>query len=314
MAATLEELEQRLAHLRTELRGAVRARNKAETTRIRRALREAEAAWEQALEAEAGPDAEALLPEAASPASPSAGVPGRKERPAHGSIPVREQVHQALTLLGAPASPKLISSTYEAFFTEPLVATKLASLRRDEERSFTAQGYARPYYICAALTHDRLVPARGLLALSTWPVERRIIGPLSPRADFLTHAVGTAEQIQRLATAGHRAPDAAWRLLRRFALTIPGACDAAAAEPDPARVIAAAQAEAAVHQQEDGQQRQAAAQRARARLADVQQLFGAAPMRDALRDASGSMRYPLFTAAVTADAARADEPPKTFPK
>ncbi|OIK23404.1 hypothetical protein [Streptomyces malaysiense] len=290
MAASLEELEQRLSHLRTELRGAVRARDKAETARIRRALREAEAAWEHALETEAEADGEALAAEPpASQTSAITGAPRRTERPAHGSIPIREQVHQALTLLGAPASPRLISSTYEAFFTESLVATKLASLRRDEERSFTAQGYARPYYICAALTHDRLVPARGLLALSTWPVERRIIGPLSPRADFLTHAVGTAEQIQRLTTAGHPAPDAAWRLLRRFALTIPGAYDAAAPEPDPARVIAAAHAEAAVHQQEDDQQRQAAAQRARTQLSDVQQLFGAAPMRDALRDASGTL-------------------------
>lgn len=120
-------------------------------------------------------------------------------------------------------------------------------------------------------------------------MERRIIGPLSPRTDFLTHTVGTAEQIQRLTTAGHPAPDAAWRLLRRFALTIPGAYDAAAPQPDPARVIAAAHAEAAVHQQEDDQQRQAAAQRARTQLTDVQQLFGAAPMRDALRDAGGTL-------------------------
>lgn len=224
------------------------------------------------------------------PAPTTAGQPRtRRTRPTQSPIPVREQVHQSLTLLGAPASPKLISSTYEAFFTEPLVATKLASLRRDEERSFSAQGYARPYYICAALTHDRLVPARGLLALSTWPVERRIIGPLSPRADFLTHAVGTAEQLQRLTKAGHPAPDAAWRLLRRFALTIPGAFDASASEPDPARVISAAHAEAAVHQQEDDQQRRTAAQRARSQLADVQQLFGAPPMRDALRDASGTL-------------------------
>ncbi|MFG2952367.1 hypothetical protein ACGF5O_01385 [Streptomyces sp. NPDC048291] len=290
MSASLEELEQHLSHLRTELRGAVRARDKAETTRIRRALREAEAAWERALEAEAGPDTEALPPEAETRTPPtSRGESRHPQRAAHGSIPIREQVHQALTLLGAPASPKLISSAYEAFFTEPLIAAKLASLRRDEERSFTAQGYARPYYICAALTHDRLVPARGLLALSTWPVERRIIGPLSPRTDFLTHAVGTAEQIRRLATAGHPAPDAAWRLLRRFALTIPGACDAAAPEPDPARVIAAAHAEATVHQQEDDQQRRAAAQRARSQLADVQQLFGAPPLHDALRDASSSM-------------------------
>jgi hypothetical protein len=175
---------------------------------------------------------------------------------------------------------------YEAFFTEPLVATKLASLRRDEERSFSTQGYARPYYICAALTHDRLTPARGLLALSVWPLERRVIAPLSPRADFLTHAVGTAEQIQRLTAAGHPPSDAAWQLLRRFALNIPGAYGSD--DVDPARVISAARTEAAVHQESDTAERRAAADRARARLTDIQRLFGAAPLHDALRDAGGA--------------------------
>ncbi|MFC8389825.1 MULTISPECIES: hypothetical protein [unclassified Streptomyces] len=285
MTASLEELEERLAELRARLREARRARDTSAASGIRRELRVVEEAWERALDAE-----EAAAPEPGEQRSPiRAAAPRpapREKRSTQGAVPIREQVHQSLTLLGAPAAPKLISSVYEAFFTEPLVATKLASLRRDEERSFSAQGYARPYYICAALTHDRLTPARGLLAVSVWPLERRVIAPLSPRADFLTHAVGTAEQIQRLTTAGHPPSDTAWQLLRRFALNIPGAYESD--DIDPARVISAARTEAAVHQESDTAERRAAADRARARLTDVQQLFGAAPLHNALRDAGGA--------------------------
>ncbi|MFE0427313.1 hypothetical protein [Streptomyces sp. NPDC058953] len=311
MAASLDELEERLSELRTRLRAATRTRDAEAKQRIRAALRETEEAWEAVLaEEDEGSRADGAPPGSAAPTEPGptgpagpgrtavpagkdphAGPPARAEgnggrvntpagaRARTATIPVREQVHQALTLLGAPASPKLISSVYEAFFSEPLIATKLASLRRDEERSFTAQGYARPYYICAALTHDRLTPARGLLAVSTWPLPRRIVGPLSPRTDFLTHAVGTAEQILRLDSAGHPPGELAWRLLRRFALTIPGAYEGDHGRPDPARVMAAARAEAAVHTDADRRERESAAARARGRLPDAQQLFGAPPLR-----------------------------------
>lgn len=294
MTASLEELEEHLSLLRTRLRNARRARDNAAASRVRGELREAEAAWERALdaeeEAESAPQGKQVAL-AAEAVQPTASIPAKRrqqgrKRSMQAAVPAREQVHQSLTLLGAPAAPKLISSVYEAFFTEPLVATKLASLRRDEERSFGAQGYARPYYICAALTHDRLTPARGLLSVSVWPLERRIIAPLSPRVDFLTHAVGTAEQIQRLSAAGHPPSNAAWQLLRRFALNIPGAYDSN--DLDPQRVISAAHTEAAVHQMSDDAQRRTAADRARTQLNDCQQLFGAAPLHNAVRGAGGA--------------------------
>jgi len=36
----------------------------------------------------------------------------------------------------------------------------VTSLKRDEERSFRLAPYARTYYICAALSADRLAPSR----------------------------------------------------------------------------------------------------------------------------------------------------------
>jgi hypothetical protein len=213
-------------------------------------LRRAQAEWDEAVE---------RLDEEAPPAPPAAAGP---------LLPIREQVHQALTLLGGPAAPRLILTVHRAFFAGQLVPARLTSIRRDEERSFRAAPHARAYYLCAALTADRLAPARGLLAVSTWPLDRRVIGPLSPRVLYLTAAIRVADTLRRLP---HASPDA-YRLLWRFAANIPGA--PSGTSPDPAEVADAAQAELAVHEPEDATHRLAAAARARAQLDDAGQLFG----------------------------------------
>ncbi|MEO3751834.1 hypothetical protein [Streptomyces sp. B6B3] len=269
MSQSVDELEARMADLRAQVREASRTGDKSARQRLRAELREVNAAWEDALDREAG-EADVAATRGPEPPRPTASA----APPSGMSVPVREQAHQALTLLGAPASPKLISAAHEAFLTGPIVTTKLGSLRRDEERSFNAQPYARPYYVCAALTHDRLGPARGLLAVSTWPLERRIIGPLSPRVDFLTHAIRVAEEIQRVRADGRDPGAHAWRLLRRFAVNVPGADDGSD-PPDPERVAERAAGEVRVHADADAAERREAAVRTRDQLPDVQQLFGA---------------------------------------
>jgi hypothetical protein len=270
-----ESLERRIGALRTAVREAVLAGDRDRAAAMRRDLRQAEQDWEDALtQAEAASQAEAAAPAQAAPsatdqpaAEPGPGLSaGRDPAPL---LPLREQVHQALSLLTVPAAPRLIATVHEAFFSGTFATARLTSLKRDEERSFRSAPFARPYYICAALTADLLAPARGLLAISTWPMERRVIGSLSPRVDFLTAAIRVAEAIERL-------PDpvpATRRLLWRFAASIPGAA-AAAAQLDPRTVRQAAAAELDVHQAADQHVRQAAAQRARAQLDDAQQLFG----------------------------------------
>ncbi len=228
---------------------------------LRAELRQAEHAWEEALAAiEALADGYALA--------------GAEERPlgirqTAPLFPVREQVHQALTLLSVPAAPKLIVAVHEAFFGGEIVGARLTSLRRDEERSFNAAPLARPYYICSALTASLLSAARGLLTISTWPMSRRVIGPLSPRVDFLTAAIAVAEHVGRLAEPG----PAASRLLWRFAANIPGAAEGFDVMK-PSAVAHAAEAELAVHIEADRADREAAGRRARHQLSDVEQLFG----------------------------------------
>ncbi|MEU7822456.1 hypothetical protein [Catellatospora sp. NPDC049133] len=248
-----EALERRIDELRTAVRQAVSAGD-AERARVLRAeLRRAENEWDQALEDIAEQQAEKATP----------------VRPTAPLLPLREQVHQALVLLGAPAAPKLIIAVHEAFQVGEMVPARLTSLRRDEERSFRSAPNSRPCYLCPALTYDLLAPARGLLAVSTWPMERRIVGPLSPRVDFLTSAIRLAEHVERLPNPS----PAAIRLLWRFAANIPDA----AAGPDgtsPSGVLRAAKAELEIHADADRSHREAAAKRAKKQLDNVSQLFG----------------------------------------
>ena len=213
------------------------------------------------------------MPDTARRATPASGPQALAPplEPAGSLLPLREQVYEALSLLQVPAAPKLIATVHEAFFGSTFPTTKVTSLKRDEERSFRTSPFARPYYICAALSADYLSPSRGLLAVSTWQLERRVIGSLSPRVDFLTAAIRVADAIERIPTP----PLTARRLLQRFAASIPGASGEIRDQVNPGVVRQAADAELSVHSEADSRMRKEAADRARRQLADAEQLFGA---------------------------------------
>ncbi|MCP3785291.1 hypothetical protein NLX85_18155 [Micromonospora sp. A3M-1-15] len=250
MTSSAEALERRIDELRAAVRKAVTGGERERAKVLRGELRKAERQWEEVLDE-------------------LAEQPVAVRRQTGPLLPLREQVHQALTLLGAPAAPKLVIAVHEAFHMGEMIPARLTSLRRDEERSFRSAPHSRPYYLCAALTADLLAPARGLLAVSTWPMVTRVIGPLSPRVDFLTSAIRLAEHLDRIPDPGPQAR----RLLWRFAANIPGA--AASADAMTAAAVAeAAEAELEIHRDADRSHREAAAKRAREQLDDVEQLFG----------------------------------------
>ncbi|MEV8516701.1 hypothetical protein [Dactylosporangium sp. NPDC051484] len=252
----IELLERRIDRLRGDLRRAATTGDRAQARTLRAELRRVEHAWDAAL------------------AELEDRTPAARQHPAPPILSIREQVHHALTLLSVPAAPKLIIAVHDAFFPGELVAARLTSLRRDEERSFKVAPYGRPYYLCPALTADLLSPARGLLAISTWPLETRVVGPLSARVDFLVGAIKVAERVAQLPDDAHDAR----RLLWRFAAGIPGAAPAGGGGPgpvDPATVAGRAQAELDVHIEADAADRAAAAARAHDRLDGAETLFGA---------------------------------------
>lgn len=273
---SVEDLEVRISALRTAIRQAVRNGDSERARSLRLDLRHAEELWEAALDVEADEAEPTGSPFAQSP-------PGAQERARAGSlIPLREQVHEALSVLQVPAAPRLIATVHEAFFATTFPTARLTSLRRDEERSFRVAPFARPYYICAALTADSLIPSRGLLAISTWPMERRVIASLSPRVDFLIAAINVAEAIEHIPEP----VPAARALLARFAANVRGSSDTGGSlrpgggRVDPGAVIRAARAELEVHAGADSRARAEAARRARETLDEVQRLFGAASFRD----------------------------------
>jgi hypothetical protein len=247
MSDGLDDLERRIDELRAAVRTAMRVKDGASARTLRAELRSAERAWDALVSGE---------PPQAKPEPPRL-------------VTVREQVHQGLRLLGASAQPRLIVAVSDTFFGGTIRSSQLTSLRRDEERSFRSSPFGRPYYLCAALT-DRLSPARGLLTLSSWPIERRVVGPLSPRVDFLTCAIAVAEHESESERAA--------RLLVRMARNIPGATDGTLGPQDPARVIAAARAELRVHADRDTRDRAELAGRAASQLGDTARLFGAATL------------------------------------
>lgn len=210
-------------------------------------------------------------------------LPGTAAAPGHrAALPVREQVGRVLGLLGRPTAVSMIRDVAASRFGDQIPGPRLASLRRDEHRSWRSayRGQAddgptaragRPVYVVPALTYDRFAPVRGQLALSSWSLEQRLVAPASHRVDVL-HAV------DRLAAELAGSPDASWapdveRLLWRLAATVPGAADTVGAL-DPDAVQRAAAAELAQLEDDDRQERVAAAERARAQLTTEQQLFG----------------------------------------
>ncbi|WP_414166375.1 hypothetical protein ACMATS_00225 [Streptoverticillium reticulum] len=257
MHGHLDALEARMQQLQRDMRQAHLNHDSARVRALSGELKRTQNAYNALFGSDDAPEATPPQPRPA-------------DEPDGAGLPAREQVHQVLTLLTVPAAPKLLNQVHEAFFSGPLNTARLAAVRRDEERSFRSSPNARAYYICSALTADLLAPARALLALSTWPLEQRVVGPLTHRVHFLTSALRLAE------AAAARTDDALQRepirrLLLHYNRNIPGCPTQGPLDLDALRHSAAA--ELAIHADDDADARTEAARRAQ-QLADVERLFG----------------------------------------
>jgi hypothetical protein len=186
----------------------------------------------------------------------------------------RQVVAGALAEIGVACRAKIVTDYAEARFGQRVEPRTLAALRRDERRAWDKSS-ARPTYIVPALEGRYFQPVRGLLTLSDWPLERRLLGPWSERAD---HLAATAQLARQLAWLSERDTTVAERLapvVAGMASSIPGAIGGDGPGLDTARVEAAAEAERQPLAERDEPWRKDAAARARNQLPREQQLWGA---------------------------------------
>jgi hypothetical protein len=243
MSEALDSLEREMEQLRRTVRTAHAEQDMPKVQDACEQLRRAEGAWYARI-GQSSPRITAELP----------------------PLRTKEQMRQALAMIGAPAAPKTIRTVNLAFTGTDLPWSSLASVRRDEERRYASTSGADGY-ICPALNGDSFVPLRGLYALSEWPLEQRLRTPLSARVDFLT-------MVTRLATHEQSTTASVQELLRRLADEVPGTT-VNGRTPLSAALTRAADTELRSIHPTAQAQRKAAAQLARRKLDPFQQIFGA---------------------------------------
>ena len=191
----------------------------------------------------------------------------------------RDVVVAALSELGAPSSPKLLSTYAAARFGAQVRPSSLASVRRDERRAWRSPRSERPVYLAPALEASRFTPLRGFLTLTDWDLDRRIMGPRSARVDYLRATREVARHYKWLTETGAdpKAVDRMAHLVGDLARTLPDVGDAEG-RPVAEDVERAVTAELSLLEPDDLAYRGAAADRARKQLDGEQQTWGAAPL------------------------------------
>jgi hypothetical protein len=203
----------------------------------------------------------------------------QSRRPALSKAPsMRERAIAAVMELGVPAAPKLIAAYSEALTADAFDLRAIASIRRDEQRSWTS-GARRETYLVPALEGPWFVAARGRFALSQWPLWQRIIGPLSPRVDHLSVCLHLCDRVE---AGGLPASQRMRALLAEYARSVPGAVEnpwESEERVDATRVRESIVAELNQIRVEDESSRKREAERAMRSLDEVQQIWGGAVPR-----------------------------------
>ena len=214
--------------------------------KLRETHRERDAAAE-------GPRREPQQDESTAAKPPAAGAGGPQKR---------EYVLLALEELGRPASPALISTLIKGIWNAEVQASQFASIRKGDERAWARGRRARPLIVPALNAFDLSARPR-TYAVSTWPAARRVMGPLSDRADALRIFLSAAQRCDNK-HAG------AWRTVMNaiatdFRLGGPG--------KETKRMVEDAERALGAIGDDDARERQIAAERL-GRLSERWQLFG----------------------------------------
>jgi hypothetical protein len=188
----------------------------------------------------------------------------------------RDTIVEGLIELDAIASPRLLSNYLSARFSRSFSPRQFSSVRRDEREAWKRPASSRRALVVPALEGRFLTSVRGLLAVSTWPTWRRIVGPRTGRVELLRTARNVLEQREWLAGTDKHAAARMDRLLVTLVRTVPGALDGWAVSKKE-RTREAIERELGVLQGADEDWRKQAAERAEAELDEAGLLWGVRP-------------------------------------
>jgi hypothetical protein len=178
--------------------------------------------------------------------------------------PTREIVLDVLDELKVPVPPRVISEYCMATLNLGVPATRFGSLRRDEERAYARDSYARPAWVVPGVNSVGLSPIPRLVASSAWEPECRIIAARTLRVNHLKVLLAL---IQKANQTNGTSNERLLALTLRFAAWIP------AENKTLDAISAAARSELSLLEPDDLQQRKASAEQL-ARLPVQFQLWG----------------------------------------
>jgi hypothetical protein len=217
--------------------------------------------------------AQARSTHASTPVRPANRSRGASLARGEGRESVRSLAISSLTEIGVPVSPRAVAEYALLRFGKSIDHRALASIRRDEQRAWSSSRTKRAAYIVPALEGTRFFAFRGKVAVSDWPLTRRLIGPWSERIDHLIATTNLARQLAWLKEADPRAGEALARLVAAYATSVPGALRPPH-EVDPVRIEEAASAELQAIGLKDEEWRAKAAERAAEVLSEEEQMWG----------------------------------------
>jgi hypothetical protein len=187
----------------------------------------------------------------------------------------RDLVIAALGELECLCSPRLVAQYVTARFSKTLKPSAFASLRRDERRAWSSPRSNRSTYIVPALEGHRLTPTRGLVALSDWPLDRRVVGPRSGRVDFLAAAMSSLRLLNwmRESSQGSEAVERFQSFVEDLVRSMADGAPGEQFDLDHVEHVLSTELELLAAEDQDW--RASAARRAAAQLSAEEQLWGA---------------------------------------
>lgn len=200
--------------------------------------------------------------------------PKKDSAKAVAKLSVRERAISVLTELDVPRTPREIAEYAQARTGQAFDARALASIRRDERRSWQSRK-SREAYLVPTLEGQWFLPGLGQLALSFWPLAKRINGPLSARVNHLRACLSLASLLESIEPSSQ--PQGLRSLLAQYTRSVPGAHRDVWAGPEQLeleRVLDAVQRELAPIAEEEQAFRTREAERAARCLNEEQLLWG----------------------------------------